>query len=537
MHPDTVMEHPACCGVLPRCARWVGNGRVMVLEDVTEAVLAGGIDEPTNGHHQQECPHACGRCEIARGGAQLRVFAEAQPALRMGLACIAGSQSLGGQQGRVACRGRADAPTLLVNTGRSGSAGGGERPFERVDALGRWGALVWSSTRAIAWSRTPRDRLSAGGVSSVRKSRQSLRRIRFPGTRHAAELLAHGPVALAVREPRRVDRALRLGVAVLSVDQHPAVGDPTSGRGPAVSARARGQRGHRLGLGLGERGWCGTHRRRDPGHPRALRLGELLEVVGGIEGTISDQRGRPRRGVSLGQMVLDHRAARVRLTAMATQRWPQDRQAGLGLDHPRQPPVVEVTPRLPAVASGAGHDRRLGLLRTVITAVNGHAGAIAGGTGRGHSQTRGRGGGHETVEGRDPGVLAGIHGTTAGIISALGRGNAGRHASRGGRRLEAPGDEGARLVETPQAIAHHRVDRVPDGELAHVRVLWRRLVSDVAHAKFVNHARDEASVSSDVTAVGWFHDLSSQEEILPPPKMTQISSRVCGMSVLHGFLA
>jgi len=39
MHPDKVMEHPACCGVLHRFARLVGNGRVMVLEDLTDAVL------------------------------------------------------------------------------------------------------------------------------------------------------------------------------------------------------------------------------------------------------------------------------------------------------------------------------------------------------------------------------------------------------------------------------------------------------------------------------------------------------------------
>jgi hypothetical protein len=79
---------------------------------------------------------------IARGGEKLGVVEAATPAFCMGLACIAGSQVLGGQQGLLAFMGRADDTTLLVNKGRSGSAGGGERPFDRVDDLGRLGALA-----------------------------------------------------------------------------------------------------------------------------------------------------------------------------------------------------------------------------------------------------------------------------------------------------------------------------------------------------------------------------------------------------------
>ena len=39
MNPDKVMEHPACCGVLHRFALLVGKCRVVVLEDLTDAVL------------------------------------------------------------------------------------------------------------------------------------------------------------------------------------------------------------------------------------------------------------------------------------------------------------------------------------------------------------------------------------------------------------------------------------------------------------------------------------------------------------------
>jgi len=65
-------------------------------------------------------------------------------------------------------------------------------------------------------------------LSSLRKSRQCLLRIRFTGKRHAAELLESNHFSLALLQQLLVDWALRLGVAVLRVDEHPALGDPHS---------------------------------------------------------------------------------------------------------------------------------------------------------------------------------------------------------------------------------------------------------------------------------------------------------------------
>jgi hypothetical protein len=86
-------------------------------------------------------------------------------------------------------------------------------------------------------------------------------------------------------------------------------------------------------------------------------------------------------------------------------------------------------------------------------------------------------------------------------------------------------------VDPPQAMAHHRVDGCPDGAVAQGRVWSRRVVDDVAHTTVVTPARDAASGLEEVTAVGWFHARSSHEAMLPTPNMTQLSSRVCGMSV------
>jgi hypothetical protein len=100
--PDHVRDHPACGGVRPRVARWVGNGRGMVLEDWTEAVRSRGRDAPTDGHPHPSGHHACGLLAIARGGETLGGLEGAHPTRRLGGACIAGAPALGGT--RVASR-------------------------------------------------------------------------------------------------------------------------------------------------------------------------------------------------------------------------------------------------------------------------------------------------------------------------------------------------------------------------------------------------------------------------------------------------
>src|SRR6266511_4555962 len=129
-----------------------------------------------------------------------------------------------------------------------------------------------------------------------------------------------------------------------------------------------------------------------------------------------------------------------------------------------------------AVAAGDVNNLRLGLLPTVITAVDVKARAIEMHKGRGSSQTFRRGGGNEAVECRHPIVIEGVQGTTESIIIELGGDHAGRNEAGGGLILEEPGDEVERLIDKSQAIEHHG------------------FVNDIANAKFVKHARDEAEV-------------------------------------------
>ena len=499
--PHKVMEHPACRGVLHPLAFVVWQRGLLLFECPTDAILSSRRDEPTDGHHHQQGHDAFGLFARARGGEKLGGFAEAKPALRMGLAFRAGSQCLGGQQGLGAFSGGEEATTLLVNEGRSGSDGGGERPGDRRDDLGRWGALTWSSTRAIGGCRTHHDLVQERGVSSLRKSRQCWLRIRFTGTRHAAELLESHHGSLALLQQLLGDCALRLGVAVLRGDEHPALGDPARGRGQAVRARARCQRGHRLGIGLGERGLRRAQRRRDTGHPLDVGLGELLEVVGGLEGTIRHQRGRPIRGLSLGNRVLDHLAALVRITALATQRFHQERHASLGLDDQLQHDLMQIGPMIPAGALGDVHHLGVRGRIAVRATLNMQARTVEMGQAGRKAQTLGGRRRSETGEFRYPGGREGIQGTSEGSIVELCGGNAGRNASGGGRMLEEPRDEGERVMEKPQAIAHHRFDGFTPGEVPHFRVLLGRAIEDVAKAEFVAHASAKAEVVQDLATV------------------------------------
>jgi hypothetical protein len=61
-------------------------------------------------------------------------------------------------------------------------------------------------------------------------------------------------------------------------------------------------------------------------------------------------------------------------------------------------------------------------------------------------------------------------------------------------------------------------------------VVLGRLVHDIAQAKCVQPARDEAEVIDGLTAVGLCHPFASQAEIRPTPRMTPMPSRGCGMS-------
>ena len=67
--------------------------------------------------------------------------------------------------------------------------------------------------------------------------------------------------------------------------------------------------------------------------------------------------------------------------------------------------------------------------------------------------------------------------------------------------LEQPGDEVERLIDTPYAIAHPRVDGFTHGEVPQFRVLVGGVVEDVAQAECVEHASHKAEVVQHLAPV------------------------------------
>jgi hypothetical protein len=68
--------------------------------------------------------------------------------------------------------------------------------------------------------------------------------------------------------------------------------------------------------------------------------------------------------------------------------------------------------------------------------------------------------------------------------------------------LEERGNEGERLLDTPQAIAHHRFDGFPNGQVTHCRVLLGGVIQGVTDAECVEHASDKAELIQTLTMVG-----------------------------------
>jgi hypothetical protein len=270
MLPDQGMDHPACGGVLPRVARWVGNGRGMVLADWTEAGRSRGRDEPTDGHPHPSGHHACGRLAIARGGDTRGGFADATPTRRLGVACIAGAAVLGGPQGRAAAPAHVRRPRVGPavpargpGVRRGGSTGRGAWAWRGAESTRppRWatppavevtpcarapagrGALVGGAARPVAGTRGIPGRGVAASwwrVSAVERARAASRAGVPSGVGHGASgALPPWPTAGASRRwPRR--GGLRTGRPAWGATLHSRLTGVRAGRGTRRAPRVRG---------------------------------------------------------------------------------------------------------------------------------------------------------------------------------------------------------------------------------------------------------------------------------------------------------
>lgn len=116
-----------------------------------------------------------------------------------------------------------------------------------------------------------------------------------------------------------VHGALRLGLALFGVDEHPALRHAPIGRRQDVLARALQQRFHRLGIGIGQRSLGCGQGAWDTGAPRALRVGQPLEILCAVQGTVRHQVRCAIRDMELLQVLADDLPEVARITRACLQ--------------------------------------------------------------------------------------------------------------------------------------------------------------------------------------------------------------------------
>jgi hypothetical protein len=188
---------------------------------------------------------------------------------------------------------------------------------------------------------------------------------------------------------------------------------------------------------------------RDAGEPLAPGRCALLEIVCAIKGAIGHEGGQAVGGLQRRTVRPDHRANRVSIAAMATERWPEHGHTGLVRDHQLQHDVVQVGTMIAAIAPGDRDHLLVRLLGAVKMAIHMATGAIEMGQAGRKAQTPGRSRSHEAVKFGHALGIKGIQGPTEGIIVELFGSHAGRNQSEGRLLLEKPGDAGERLLDTP----------------------------------------------------------------------------------------
>jgi len=230
------------------------------------------------------------------------------------------------------------------------------------------------------------------------------------------------------------------------------------------------------------------------GDPLHLGLGELLEVVSAIEGTVSHEIGRAIGGVELRNVVADDLAERFAIATIATERLHQHRNTGLVLHDQLQHDLIEVRAMIPTIAVGDVHDLLVRGLSAVIAAIDMETRRIEVGERGRQPQPLGRRGGNEAVECCQPSIVQCIEGAPEGVIIEMTGLNAWRNETRDRLMLEKMGDEVERLVDKAQTVEHHGLDRMAGGHNPHFRVLLGGFVNDFSDAEFFKHACDKTKV-------------------------------------------
>jgi len=285
-----------------------------------------------------------------------------------------------------------------------------------VDKVVGLGARAWAPSLPIVGRGADGAVVEKRGLQAFGTTRERLLGIGFTGKRGPAQRPEGFDVLGTLRAPLLVNGTLGLRLARLGVDAYPAVLDAAIARWHHTRALALREWCHRLGLSRGQDGWGFVQGRWDAGNPLEVGIGQLLQVLGTLEGTVSDQERQTIGDLQLGYRVGDDLTEVLRVTAMATEGLHQHGDTGLVCDDQIQHHLVEVRALIPTVAAGDVHDVLLRRLVTVIPAIDMEAGAIEMGARWGKPQALGGRSCNEAVECRYPISLERLQGTAQRVI-------------------------------------------------------------------------------------------------------------------------
>jgi hypothetical protein len=497
-YPHAVVEHPACRGVLDALAFLVRQGGLVGLERVATAVLYGRRDEPTSRHHPQAGPDTLGLLARERGGQKLRGFEEAQPAFAPGLACVAVEPRFGGSRLLIQCVRRQAQTALLVDACLTVREPRRQGPCHRVDDLVGLGPRAWASSLPIGGWRADGPVVEKRGLPACAKTGERLLGIRFTGPGGPAQPLEGPDCLLTLLAPLPLAGALGLGLAMVRVEAHPALRSPAITRGHDRRALTIGQRGHGRRLRRGEDLLRRGQGRGDPREPREAGIGQLVPMLGVRESPVSAQRGWAVGGLDRCHVVPADLPAHCAITTLATPGLQPQRETGLRLHDPCQPPLVEVRAMSPPLAVGHVDDLFVGGRLAVRAAIDMATCRIERGERGCQPQTRGRRSGNEAVEGCQSRRVQRIQGAPEGVLIEMTGWHAGRNEASEGFILDKMGHERELLGETAQTIEPHGLDRMAGSHKPRFRVLLRRLIKDCSDAEFFKHPRDQTHMIEDL---------------------------------------
>jgi hypothetical protein len=186
-----------------------------------------------------------------RGGQKVRVFEEAKPAFCPSLSFVAIEHGLGRELALVQFVRRENKTAVLVNARLTVREPRSQSPGDMVDHLSRLGLRAWAPPLSIVGRGADGAVVEKCGLQACHKTCERLLGICFTSKRGPAQRLKGFDFLVTLLAPLLVDSALGLGLALLGIDEDPALCHTAIRRPQAARAIPFLQRRHGSWLRLG----------------------------------------------------------------------------------------------------------------------------------------------------------------------------------------------------------------------------------------------------------------------------------------------